>query len=112
MMLRLILALSLAVLPTAQPTPPGTILTITAALSCKFDASLLQVDASSYQVVANPVFVGRTFFVGSGKWQPIMAGARVQIVERGFSLVIVSEGTATNDGRMLTRGMLRKPIGW
>jgi hypothetical protein len=93
-------------------TPPGQVITITAALSCKFDASLLHVDASSYQVVGNPVFAGKTFFVGSGKWQPIMAGARVQVVERGFGLVIVSEGTATNDGRMLCRGMLRKPIGW
>ena len=88
-----------------QPhTAPGQVITIVANCGASH--------AEAYVVMANPAFVGRTFFVGSGRWQPIMAGARVQVVERGFGLVIVSEGTATDDGRMLTRGMLRRPIGW
>ena len=103
-MLPLILLLALSGQPA---TAPGTVITISA------DCTRGGVGhAEAYQVMANPVFVGRTFFVGSGKWQAIMAGARVQVVERGFGLVIVSEGTATDDGRMLTRGMLRRPIGW
>jgi hypothetical protein len=101
------LVLLLAV--SGQPhAAPGTVLTYEAVTTCHGSRT----EAVGYQVVENTTFRGETFFVCSGCWQPIMAGARVQVVERGFGLVVLSEGWATNDGRMLSRGMLRKPIGW